>query len=420
MLIRENIKKQAQDTRGMSHASRKNIRVIVPVIPLERKLRTTSEKKLSGPTFKLRAQPNNENSQTYELTVPVFRSGTPEEWLLCKRDIKRIIRGQNVTTGPEMYAMARRILDGEALTAFELAATTRGNENVENFSNCLNDVTNHFFPRRALVLQKRWMRYYLRKEEEMSIREYVGRVDELNKYLEQFPPFQANQTLPTVELLEALEFSVPPRWQKKMMEMDFEPTEHSVDEFIKFCERWERLEMTEKVLQKDKVEKGNFDHDERKKKFNRSSPTKKEGKGNGKWCEVHESTTHNTVDCFVVKNAKKRDNRSDENPKSKRFKKSNEDSERRGNRSFDKREIHAITEQVIKAVSRRFGGKRGDQFRSDAHGDSDSESSGHRDEDHGMFQELHVAQSKLDKLNLDDDVSDTSEKARAEILGLDE
>ena len=83
----------------------------------------------------------------------------------------------------------------------------------------------------------------------MTIREYVGRVDELNKYLEQFPPFQNNQTLPTVELLEALEFSVPPRWQKKMMEMDFKPTEHSVDEFIQFCERWERLEMTEKVLQ---------------------------------------------------------------------------------------------------------------------------------------------------------------------------
>ena len=107
----------------MSPASRKNIRVIVPIIPLERKLRTTAEKKHSGPTFKLRAQPHNENSQTYELTVPIFRSGTPEEWLLCKRDINRVIKGQNVTTGPEMYAMARRILDGEALTAFELAAT---------------------------------------------------------------------------------------------------------------------------------------------------------------------------------------------------------------------------------------------------------------------------------------------------------
>ena len=223
-----------------------------PIIPLERPEHTSSPKKGSGPTFKLRSQPNNENSQTYEVTVPIFRTGKPEEWLLCKRNINRVITGQNITTGPESYAMARRILDGDALTAFELAATTHGNESVANFRLCLNDVTQHILPRRSLVLQKRWMRYYLRKDENMSVREYVGRIVEMNNLLEQFPPFGNNQKLSDEELKEVLEFSAPPRWQKRMVEHNFEPTESEFNEFIEFCERWERLELTEKTLESNK------------------------------------------------------------------------------------------------------------------------------------------------------------------------
>ena len=201
MTIGRGLTKEVYEQR--SKASRRNIRILLPVIPLERPERNSSPKKGTGPrTFKLHSQPENENSQTYELTVPHFRTGTPEEWLLCKRNINTVITGQNITTGPESYAMARRILDGDALTAFELATTTRGNQSVANFRACLNDVTQHIFPRRALVLQKRWMRYYLRKDEDMSVREYVGRVVEMNNLLEQFLPFHNNQKLPDEEIKE--------------------------------------------------------------------------------------------------------------------------------------------------------------------------------------------------------------------------
>lgn len=32
-------------------------------------------------TFKLRTNPSDEKSQTYELTVPYFKQGSPEAWL---------------------------------------------------------------------------------------------------------------------------------------------------------------------------------------------------------------------------------------------------------------------------------------------------------------------------------------------------
>ena len=57
-----------------------------PPIPLERPERKTLTKQ-DGPTFRLRTQPENEHSPTYELQVPVFRSGTPEEWLLTKKKL---------------------------------------------------------------------------------------------------------------------------------------------------------------------------------------------------------------------------------------------------------------------------------------------------------------------------------------------
>ena len=53
-------------------------------------------------TFKLRTNPTNANSATYELTVAYFCTGTPEEWLLVRKAILEVCTGQNLTTGPNM------------------------------------------------------------------------------------------------------------------------------------------------------------------------------------------------------------------------------------------------------------------------------------------------------------------------------
>ena len=70
-------------------------------------------------TLKLRAQPDDKDSQTYELRTYLFRDGSPEEWLEHMKVIKKCIVGQNITTGPPQFATIRRLLGGKTLNDFE-------------------------------------------------------------------------------------------------------------------------------------------------------------------------------------------------------------------------------------------------------------------------------------------------------------
>ena len=214
---------------------------VPPPIPLERP--TVKElKKQEYLTMKLRSDPADANSQTYDLTIQFFRTGTPEEWLLFQRDLQRVLTGQNVNAGAQKFAMIRRLITGDTLTVFDNAANQRGNERNETFILCLQDVTNHIFPKRALSFQKRYMRRYLRKPRDMTTREFAARISEMNQYLKQFPPFEDNQELDEDEIIDILEFGIPHSWQNNMVLQGFDPMESTLAELVDFCERHEFTE----------------------------------------------------------------------------------------------------------------------------------------------------------------------------------
>jgi hypothetical protein len=219
-----------------------NKRYVTPVIGFERPDKK-SIKKDECVTFKLRSSRADENSLTYELTVPFFRSGTPEELLIFLKLVKRVIAGTNTTTGPNQYALIRRLLQGEALTAFNNAATRNGTETQEHFKACCEDLIRHVFPRKSLVMQKRWMRRFLRKPMEIKTREFIGRLTELNDYLSKFPEnFNNDQKLPADEIMDIAEFGIPATWQRTMVLQGFDPVEHDPQAFVEFCERIEFAE----------------------------------------------------------------------------------------------------------------------------------------------------------------------------------
>ena len=93
------------------------------------------------------------DSQTHSLSLPFFNTGTPEEWLKCHKNIKKVITGQNTTTGPQKFTVARRVLTGDALATLE---TSLGDKNptLANFTAAVNAVVQHMFPLRAPVSQK--------------------------------------------------------------------------------------------------------------------------------------------------------------------------------------------------------------------------------------------------------------------------
>eukprot|EP00957_Ditylum_brightwellii_P095385 7265594-Ditylum_brightwellii.AAC.1 len=58
-------------------------------------------------------------------------------------------KGQNVTQGPESYAVAKTLLKADALTVFKQAEIIQGNQTVLHFNKYLDDVAEHVFPEKA-------------------------------------------------------------------------------------------------------------------------------------------------------------------------------------------------------------------------------------------------------------------------------
>ena len=316
---------------------------VPPAISLERP-KARNYQKNDVLSLKLRSNPANADSQTYELTVPFFRSGTPEEWLIVKRGIIKIMTGQNITTGPGQYAMSRRILDGDALARFNAKATELGNETVANHTTCLNAVTEHVFPQRALQYQRRYMRRYLRKPAGMTTREFNARLQELNAYLDEFPPFGGNaQRLADDDLSEVLEFAIPNSWQRTMVLQGFNASERSTTDIVEFCERLEFTETLSGDINPGKI----FQAD--------SKSSKKHGKSQGKtsdeatinkkrkthkYCPLHDTNGHDISECKVLLNqAKKmRDSWQSKTPEA-----------RRKTRK-DQQEVNAAMQEFAKAL----------------------------------------------------------------------
>ena len=276
-----------------------------PPIPLEK----PPVKELDKDQYlalKLKSIPTRNNSAEYTLNVPYFQSGTPEEWLKFLQNLERVFLGQNLTTGPNKFSMTRRLLVGDSLSHFDRKAETfkddNGNpvETEANFKSSLRAVTETILNKKALLTQKRYMRRILRKPKDMTTRMYCARFAELNKYLESFPPYREGQSLPDDEVLEHLEFAIPNSWQKQMVLQGFNTLEHTMEEFIEFCER---LEFSEDIYDSSHVgQKANT-------KTGAKGTDSKQSSGNpslkrklDKYCLYHgNNSTHITDECKVLK-----------------------------------------------------------------------------------------------------------------------
>ena len=278
-----------------------------PPIPLMVPEETKKEK---GEFLKLdlRSDPTNEDSETYSFSIKFFNFGTAEEWLKWTRDFNKIVRGQGLTTGVARFAMARNILLGEALRVFESKASTQATESVANFTECLNAVTAHHLPQKALIRQKRYLRRDVKKPREMNIRQFTARINEINEYLAFFPPFEADSKMPEDEILDILETAIPSSWQTQMMLQGFDFMEHDLNEFIEFCER---LETAERIYSGNGKSKGagaqtQLDAGNKKIAAKRQArypdkdhkPTKRSR--TEKYCELHNTNTHDTGECKVL------------------------------------------------------------------------------------------------------------------------
>ena len=64
-------------------------------------------------------QPGERDSNRVAIYVPLFRTGIPEALLKFVTLIHKIIRGQDLSMGPQKFGMTRNLVFGEVPRVFE-------------------------------------------------------------------------------------------------------------------------------------------------------------------------------------------------------------------------------------------------------------------------------------------------------------
>eukprot|EP00957_Ditylum_brightwellii_P144078 10977936-Ditylum_brightwellii.AAC.1 len=98
---------------------------------------------------------------------------------------------------PASYMVAKTLLKSDAISVFEQAKITLGNQTALHFNECLDDVAGNVFPEKA------------------------ARVQELNGYLKDFLVHKD-------ELLDILKFGVPSSWCREFTVQGFDPVDQGL------------------------------------------------------------------------------------------------------------------------------------------------------------------------------------------------
>ena len=114
----------------------------IPVIPLEHTM-IHNKKDVKYIAYTCHNRPGDSNSSKYVIKVLVYDFGHPEEWINFVKLINKCLVGQNITTGPAMYAVVQRVLEGDAKAQFNLQTAAHRNQTVINFKNVMATMTAH-------------------------------------------------------------------------------------------------------------------------------------------------------------------------------------------------------------------------------------------------------------------------------------
>eukprot|EP00957_Ditylum_brightwellii_P034443 2612296-Ditylum_brightwellii.AAC.1 len=152
------------------------------------------------------------------------------------------------------------------------------------------------------------MRRNLLFPKNLTVKERVARVQELNGYLKDFPAHNVNPTQPLDkdELLDILEIGVPASWRREFTVQGFDTVDQGLCKFVEFCTR---LESCKPSKDEPKVGKTRKTRGRKRKAKVLTTPTSTTTTTAALkfYCEMHRPySTHNTKDCFELKQRAKR------------------------------------------------------------------------------------------------------------------
>jgi hypothetical protein len=170
--------------------------------------------------------PTNKKSDTYKKYIKPFSHCTPEQWLKFMEDLNVIICGNGLNengldeNGSACFNLTRSSLKGEALRVFNDKAAEQEEETRDTHFKCLRAITEHMFPKdNPLLKQKTYMRNHVFLHlNDRQVSEFCARWDEINNWLDEFPPFKPNQRFVDEQTKDIL-YTVIPRSLRSLLSL---------------------------------------------------------------------------------------------------------------------------------------------------------------------------------------------------------
>jgi hypothetical protein len=131
-----------------------------PIIPLWPRATWVPEKentageKMRSLKLELSTELGNKDGKTLMKSFKIFRSGSPEEWILWRADHNEVCTGMLIATGSSKNWMVWQMLSDEPLKEFEQTMATFATETNANSNRALDAVANTIFPTNAYAKQK--------------------------------------------------------------------------------------------------------------------------------------------------------------------------------------------------------------------------------------------------------------------------
>ena len=255
-------------------------------------------------------------------------------------------------------------------------------------------VLTRIMPRRVLARVKRQMRRDTRKPKNMKVRPHYQRLLRHNmEYLPNLPPFGANQSLSTDEMMDILLYGTPKSWQKEMERQGFDPMVSSTNQVVEFMEQIEATEDFEPDKPAAKQQSSP------KKNNNQKKPP---ASGNGKkpapgslYCLLHGKCSHTTDECDKLQEQAKRlktETYGNGNGTKKSFNNTNKTWSRKAQDSekSTKSDLAAFVKKEVKKTAKQFAAKK-------------RKSSDESDDDLAAFDLKDFNYDDMDNLKIDSD-----------------
>ena len=216
----------------------------------------------------------------------------------------------------------------------------------------------------------------MRKPQGVTTRAYKTRLEEMRMKLKYFPGYTDN-VLTNDDVQDILEHAVPNSWRQEMTRQGFNPTEHTANEFVEFCERLEATEGNHHGTKSNNNPTGE-DTDAKQRAKTSAGGKRKRGQNNhqnaqnnnnnnnnkirtGKWCVYHQTDSHDTGECKVVLAQAKKMRATYEatSSESKNLAWNRKDNERK---KKQKEELHAMMAEAMASVFEKNKKKKEESF----------------------------------------------------------